>query len=162
MTANAKAFTFFMLLAATAGCDRATKHLAQRTLAGEPRRSYLADTVRLDYTENRGGFLGLGAGLPDGVRTTVFTVGTVATLGALSSMMFRHLAASWSLVGLSLIWAGGVSNLIDRLARGSVVDFLNVGVGPLRTGIFNVADLAITTGVALMLLGMRSAHRHGR
>jgi signal peptidase II len=36
--------------------------------------------------------------------------------------------------------------------RGSVVDFLNVGIGSLRTGIFNVADMAIMLGVALLLL----------
>jgi signal peptidase II len=34
-----------------------------------------------------------------------------------------------------------------------VIDFLNVGVGPLRTGIFNVADVAITLGVALLVAG---------
>jgi signal peptidase II len=56
------------------------------------------------------------------------------------------------LVGASiaLIVGGGVSNLIDRLRYGGyVVDFLNVGIGPLRTGIFNVADMAIMAGVIL-------------
>jgi signal peptidase II len=57
------------------------------------------------------------------------------------------------MLGLAFLWAGGVSNLADRVARGGrVVDFLNVGVGPLRTGIFNVADMAIMLGVALVLL----------
>ena len=53
------------------------------------------------------------------------------------------------------MWAGGTSNLIDRAARGIVVDFINVGVGSLRTGIFNVADLAIVFGFALVLIGFR-------
>ena len=53
------------------------------------------------------------------------------------------------------MWAGGTSNQIDRAARGSVVDFINVGVGSLRTGIFNVADLAIVFGFALVLIGFR-------
>ena len=48
--------------------------------------------------------------------------------------------------GLTLFVAGGASNWIDRIMRGSVVDFLNVGVGPVRTGIFNVADVAIVLG----------------
>jgi signal peptidase II len=49
-----------------------------------------------------------------------------------------------------LIVGGGVSNLIDRLRYGGyVVDFLNVGIGSLRTGIFNVADMAIMAGVII-------------
>ena len=53
--------------------------------------------------------------------------------------------------GLLLFVAGGISNLVDRIAMGSVIDFLNVGIGPIRTGIFNVADVAILAGIALLL-----------
>lgn len=53
--------------------------------------------------------------------------------------------------GLALFVAGGVSNWVDRVADCRVVDFLNVGVGPIRTGIFNVADVAILVGSALFL-----------
>ena len=53
----------------------------------------------------------------------------------------------------AFICAGGLSNLIDRVAYdGRVVDFLNVGIGALRTGIFNIADMGITFGALLMLL----------
>ena len=55
------------------------------------------------------------------------------------------------MVGLSLFVAGGASNWIDRVIRGSVVDFINVGIGPLRTGIFNVADVAIMLGAGVLL-----------
>jgi len=61
----------------------------------------------------------------------------------------------WLLIGTSLVLAGGASNWVDRVVRGSVVDFLNIGVGPLRTGIFNVADMAIMLGVAVLLLAPR-------
>jgi lipoprotein signal peptidase len=60
----------------TIGCDRVTKHAAATFLPGLPSRSYLADTVRLEYVENTGGFLSLGAELPSAVRTGLFTVGT--------------------------------------------------------------------------------------
>ena len=62
----------------------------------------------------------------------------------------------WSglaLLGLAFFVAGGASNLADRLARGTVTDFINVGVGSLRTGIFNVADVAIMLGAALVAFG---------
>jgi signal peptidase II len=145
------------VVAATIGCDRATKELAVRRLAGEPRHSFLADTVRLEYIENRGGFLGLGGSLSPRWRTGLFAFGTAAMLVGIGFALTRHgLGLRW-LVGLSLLWAGGAANLIDRLAKGSVVDFLNVGLGPLRTGIFNVADMAIMTGAALLILGRHAA-----
>ena len=56
-------------------------------------------------------------------------------------------------LGLVLFIAGGASNWIDRVLRGSVVDFLNMGIGPLRTGVFNLADVAIMLGAALFVFG---------
>ena len=149
-------FTRFALLAliagTTIGCDRVTKHVATTMLEGKPQQSFLADTVRLVYAENTGGFLSLGADLPPAVRTAIFTIATGLTLVALVVWAFRSGWAYWQMVGLALFVAGGVSNWIDRVARGSVVDFLNVGVGWLRTGVFNVADMAIMLGVALFLI----------
>jgi signal peptidase II len=135
----------------TVGCDRITKRMAVESLMGAPAVSLLGDTIRLDYTENTGGFLSAGAGLPPRVRTAVFTVGTAAMLAGIVGlalwMRWRGMAA----LGLALIVAGGASNLADRILHGRVVDFLNVGLGPIRTGIFNVADVAITAGAVLLL-----------
>jgi signal peptidase II len=135
----------------TIGCDRVTKYMAETTLADAPVRSYLADTVRLGYAENRGGFLSLGASLPPRVRTVVFTGVTGLMLIALALLGIRRRWHGWAALGLALFVAGGASNWIDRVMRGSVVDFLNVGVGPLRTGVFNVADVAIMIGAAIVL-----------
>jgi hypothetical protein len=62
-----------VLLAATAGCDRVTKHLAMTNLAGMPEQSFLADTIRLDYHENPGGFLSTGATWRPEIRAIVFS-----------------------------------------------------------------------------------------
>ena len=139
------------LLAATAGCDRVTKHLAVTVLSGQPDQSYLADTVRLQYHENPGAFLSLGATWSAEVRAAVFQIGNALFLVALGVAAGRR---RWSRVesyGLALFFAGALSNLIDRVATGRVIDFLNLGIGPLRTGIFNVADAAIMAGVACLL-----------
>lgn len=145
-------------IAATISCDRATKHIAVTTLVGVPSQSFLADTVRLEYVENTGGFLSLGADLPPVVRTVLFTVGTGLTLGALvaGAILFRW--TGWPLVGLSLFVAGGASNWVDRVVRGCVIDFINIGFGPLRTGIFNVADVAIMLGVGIVVLAELRGH----
>jgi len=87
----------------------------------------------------------------------VFTLGTGIILAAAAIAAVRHRWTGVPLVGVALVFAGGASNLWDRLARGRTIDFMNVGVGPLRTGIFNVADVAILVGVALLLLGYRPA-----
>lgn len=141
-----------LAVVATIGCDRVTKRMATESLAGRPDRTYLAGTIRLAYAENTGGFLSLGARLPPAVRTGVFTVGTgvmmiVLLVGAIWS---RHRGRLFA--GVVLFAAGGISNWIDRVNNGSVVDFMNVGIGPLRTGIFNVADVAIMAGAAIVLV----------
>jgi len=144
-----------ILVVTTIGCDRVTKHLATTNLAGASPRPYFADTLRLEYSENSGAFLSLGAELPTWVRKTVFTLGVGLTLTLLAVVgLKRHWTGS-RFVGAALMWAGGTSNLIDRAARGIVVDFISVGVGSLRTGIFAVADLAIVFGFALVVNGFR-------
>jgi signal peptidase II len=134
------------------GCDRVTKQVAATKLTGMPRQSFFADTIRLEYVENTGAFLGLGADWPPAIRTTLFGIGNGLLLLLMTILAIRHRWPTLALVGIALFVAGGSSNLFDRLTRGSVVDFINVGLGPLRTGIFNVADMAIMLGTGLAVL----------
>jgi len=143
---------------ATVGCDRVTKHAAVTLLADAQDRSFLADTVRLSYAENTGGFLSLGADLPVERRLVVFTIITGVLLVSLAAAAIHRRWAGARLLGAALIVGGGASNWIDRVAVGSVVDFLNVGIGPVRTGVFNVADVAIMLGVVLLMLASRASH----
>jgi len=133
--------------------DQATKLIAKRYLWPNGFYSYAGDIFRLQYAENSGAFLGLGATLPDPWRHLVFTVLVGVFLLALLVYLLRAYAlAKFPTICLSFVCAGGLSNLIDRIAYdGHVVDFLNVGIGSLRTGIFNVADMAITFGALFML-----------
>ena len=150
------------LLAGTIGCDRVTKRIATETLAGAAERSYLADTVRVEYAENTGGFLSLGAAWPAHGRTAVFIVATGALLMAIGVALVRATWDAWTLLGATLFLAGGASNWIDRVVHGRVVDFLNLGIGPVRTGIFNVADVAIVLGLGLLLIAHARADRAAR
>jgi signal peptidase II len=138
-------------LVGTIGCDRLTKRLATDALAGAAPRSFLADTVRLEYAENRGGFLSLGEHLPAPVRQGVFVGATGLLLLLLAGAAVRLPRGGFTSAGLALFLAGGVSNWADRLADGHVVDFIVLRAGPLHTGIFNVADVAITVGVILLI-----------
>ena len=140
-----------LLLAATAGCDRVTKHYALTTLAGAPGQSFLGDTIRLGYHENAGGFLSTGATWRPATRTVVFQLANGAFLFGTLILAVRYQWSRLAVAGLILFVAGGLSNLIDRVAMGTVIDFMNIGIGPVRTGIFNVADVAIVAGVVLLL-----------
>jgi signal peptidase II len=150
----------FVAIAATIGCDRVTKHVATTALAEAPRQSFLADTIRLEYVENTGAFLGLGADWSEPVRTAVFGIGNALLMLALVIVAWRQQWTRRSLVAVALFVAGGLSNLVDRVLHGAVVDFMNVGIGPLRTGIFNVADVAITLGAGLLAIEGWRADRH--
>lgn len=142
-----------LLLATCVGCDRVTKDLAQQHLAMQPPLSWLHNTVRLEYAENRGAFLSVGAGLSHEARTILFQ--GLPGLFLLGLFLFiwrsREESAVW-VTSWCLVLGGGIGNLWDRLFYdGRVIDFMNVGLGSLRTGIFNVADVCITTGVVLLL-----------
>jgi signal peptidase II len=146
-------------IVATIGCDHVTKHYAATTLAKTSIRSFLADTVRLEYGENTGGFLSLGANLPAAARTSVFVIGTGLALLFAAWVVVRAPMSGWTILGLSLFMGGGASNWIDRVTRGSVIDFLNVGLGSLRTGIFNLADVAIMFGAGIVAITELRRHQ---
>lgn len=159
-----------IVLGSCVGCDQVSKQAALRWLREAPPSSFLGDTVRLTYLENRGAFLGMGADWSEFSRWLAFSLAaTVLVLGALA-FTIRHLsqlppASRWfdrdraPALGALLLAAGGIGNLIDRFTRdGAVVDFMNVGLGSLRTGVFNVADVQIMAGVAVMMLFSRSGH----
>ena len=140
--------------------DQATKALARTWLAPQPPIILGEDLVagglaRLTYFENPGAFLGLGADLSAPLRFWIFTVVALLLLTGLVLYAWRGSAHSTTsmLAGISLLVAGGVGNLIDRIFNdGRVVDFMFVGVGWLRTGVFNVADMALTAGVIIVVL----------
>jgi signal peptidase II len=116
---------------------------------------------RIVYAENSGAFLGMGSGLPEVWRTALFSVGSGALLAVFTWLLIKGDWGFQRKLGLVLLLAGGASNWVDRLWRGSVVDFLNVGVGGLRTGIFNIADMAILAGLAVWAWPQRDEENRG-
>ncbi len=141
----------FAVLLVVLALDQTTKLLARKHLAYEPGHSYLGGIARLEYAENRGAFLSLGANLPSGWREGILSGLNVLLVVGLAIYLVRGRDLSrWPTFALSLLISGGLGNLIDRLFRGgAVIDFMILGVGPVRTGVFNIADLCLTTGAIL-------------
>lgn len=142
------------VVVACVGCDQATKTAAKALLPQSGALTMLDNTITLVYTENAGAFLSLGASWPEEVRFALFTVASGLVLVVACTWLLRAPRGSHcQQLGLALLVAGGVGNLIDRLTHhGRVVDFIHLAVGPIHTGIFNVADVAITGGVLLLVV----------
>lgn len=140
------------------GCDQWTKRLATEHLKETPPTPYLGDTLRIQYAENPGAFLGAGGGLPAQQRFWLLVVMNAVVLIAIPAVLAaRRDLGRPQMVAIALLLAGGIGNLLDRVFHGGlVIDFLNMGIGPLRTGIFNVADMAIMAGFALLILQPRT------
>ncbi len=148
-----------LTLSCCVGCDQVSKSAARALLHAGVTESLFADSLRLELTENPGSFLSLGASLPQQLRFTLFTAAVAVILaGLVCAALFARRLSTGRFVALALLAGGGISNLIDRLLNeGRVTDFLNVGIGTLRTGIFNPADMAILAGALLLVLKTRTA-----
>lgn len=150
MSTTKRLLLIVAILFSCVGCDQVTKSVAKTYLADGHAIVLAGDTVRLQLAKNYGAFLGLGDSI--GAARGMLLSGVVGVvLAALLVYLFISKPQNPLVVAsVALIVGGGVGNLIDRVRYGGyVVDFLNVGIGSLRTGIFNVADMAIMTGVIL-------------
>jgi len=153
-----KSYRIVVLLTVLLVCgasDQATKWLAQTYLQEGVVHTFLGDTARLQLAHNYGAFLSLGASLPEVWRQGIWTFGVgCVLLVLLAYALFGKDVSRGMLWAFALILAGGASNLYDRIAYGGyVIDFMNVGIGRLRTGVFNIADMAIMAGAFTALIG---------
>ncbi len=169
------------LVAATAalvGLDLWTKALAESRLAGRGTIPLLGDFAVLVYADNRGAFLSLGAGLPEPMRRLILIAMPIVAIPLVVwALLSRGIGGTKAedaparvgaveYVAAVLVAAGGAGNLYDRIFRGEVRDFLNFGIGRLRTGIMNVADLYILFAIiaiasALIRRGSRDRRSGG-
>ena len=106
----------------------------------------------LTYTLNPGAAFSLFATMPPGFRHVFFIALSLIATVVLLALMFRRTTTTSHSIAFALILAGTVGNLIDRVARGLVIDFIYFHHATFSYPIFNIADSAITIGVALILL----------
>jgi len=151
-----RVYLLFLVLGLIAA-DQLTKSIAGATLAGRMPRQY--GVVTLIYTTNPGAFLSIGAGLPPNIRAALFSGVVTLALGIAAIALVRgNVQSRGDELALAVIIAGGVGNLVDRLRfDGRVTDFLYLAAGPFHTGIFNVADVAITCGILWLALSWAPA-----
>ncbi len=149
-----RVITIIATLVITIGIDQWTKALAVDHLKNKLGDSYLDGFFRFIYAENTGAFLGQGDQLSETASFWILKIlPMMVLLGLLAYLFFSKELDRISIFAFALIVGGGLSNVADRfLNNGAVVDFMNMGIGDLRTGIFNFADVFIMIGVGLMLV----------
>lgn len=143
--------------------DQASKLWATGALRGRPPVPVIDGFFDLVYHRNTGGVFGLFSGSPSPVRTLFFIA---VTLVALAFVLY--LMKEWgrehrvALIALALVAGGAVGNLIDRVAYGEVIDFIDWYWRDHHWPAFNIADSAITLGTAILLFTVLLARQPSR
>ncbi|MCG8632636.1 MAG: signal peptidase II [Desulfobacterales bacterium] len=132
--------------------DQITKFLITRYLALYDHIVVIEGFFNINHVLNPGGAFGLFATQSPGIRKFVFLF--LSSLVALFVVwMYRKVADSHIFLsyGLASIFGGAVGNLIDRFRFGKVVDFLDFYLGTAHWPAFNIADSAISIGMAILI-----------
>jgi len=141
-----------LLLALNIGCDQVTKSIVRHHLNYYSHIGFFNDHITLSKVENSGAFLSLGDSLSGPMRTVLLNaLPLLAVLFGLYYILTRELNR-YTLLGIIMVVGGGLGNIYDRIAHGSVTDFMYINFVIFQTGVFNVADISIMAGVFLILL----------
>lgn len=151
----------FAVPAAVVVVDQATKYLVRRSLPLHDSVAVIPGLLDFTHVRNTGAAFGMLNGVDFPYKTLVIALVAMGALLAVA-VYARSIAQGQFLsrLGLALILGGAAGNLVDRLALGSVVDFVDFYWGAYHFWAFNVADSAISVGVALMILDMIRVNTH--
>lgn len=128
------------------GCDHVTKLAARSELQDGAPRNVLSSVLRLQYVEHRDVAFDLLRLVPERPRAIVLAVLGAVAIVALAAVLMRGGGSRVARAGFLLTLAGALGNYTDRLVRGFVVDFIRLPYWP----VFNVADMLVVAGVALL------------
>lgn len=142
------------LVAANAGCDRITKNIARQQLEYGMPVEVIDRYVLLTKVENTGAFLGLGHSIPRPLyKLSMIVLPLLAVGWGLYYLIKKKDLPVYLIVGIGFMIGGGLGNIYDRIVYGSVTDFLYFDFVVFHTGIVNTADISITTGFFILLIG---------
>jgi signal peptidase II len=138
--------------------DQLAKAAVTRALTPGQSVDVVGDLVRIVFGQNSGALFGL---FKD--NALMFGIVSLAVVGLIVAYHGRAASSLYLTVTLGLLLGGAIGNMLDRLLRGYVVDFVDVGIGPTRFYTFNVADSAISLAILLLFIAaLRPALVDGR
>jgi signal peptidase II len=148
-----------LVIVLTIAADQISKVIVRNNIIGRNEINpgeqipVIGDYFILMNVENTGAFLGMGSDLNTTLRILLLLILPILVLG----FVLRHILKDktldqWSLFAFASIIGGGIANVYDRIIYGSVTDFLFIDLGGVfKTGIFNLADLSVTTGMIILV-----------
>jgi signal peptidase II len=140
---------YFAVAALVVIIDQASKRLVWELFKYSGGTDVIDGFLRISLSKNKGAVFGILSNTGQ-----ILIIITIISIGVLMFFAYRmRFAPTHKRVCLGLILGGAFGNLIDRLAAGEVLDFLDVGIGAYRWPTFNVADIAVTIGAVLLILG---------
>jgi signal peptidase II len=144
-----------LLIIGTIAVDQISKVIVRANVTPYQESNILGSYFTLNNVENTGAFLGMGSDLHPTIKLIFLLILPVLVLGYLIYYIFKNKEMdAYGLIALCSIAGGGIANVFDRIVYGSVTDFLHINLGGgIRTGIFNMADLSVTTGMIILLIG---------
>jgi len=160
--ARARSFRFeFAIIAAILAADQITKALVRAYIPLHDSVTLVAGWLHLTHVRNTGAAFGFLNAADFPYKQAVVALAATAALMGIALYAARVSSHQrLARVGLAMILAGAIGNLVDRLWLGSVVDFVDVVLGGWHFWAFNVADAAITLGVLAMMIDMIGLDRH--
>jgi signal peptidase II len=133
--------------------DQATKYAVERFTSTGSSRVLIPGFLNLVHTTNPGVAFGLLADSPTAWLAPVLILFSVALIGLLGWLLVTGRGGGWlGQWGLALILGGAAGNVLDRVTRHSVTDFIDFYVGSHHWYTFNIADSAIVVGAGLVVL----------
>ena len=148
-----KQLYILLLIFLNIGADQYTKYIVREKVGPGTRTEIVGELLLLMNVENSGAFLGMGSESNPTIKLIFLLVVPALVLGFVLYYLFTNKSLDrLTTTGLCCIVGGGLANLFDRFLYGSVTDFLFMDFSIARTGIFNIADLSVTTGMILILI----------
>jgi signal peptidase II len=133
--------------------DRLTKFIAIKYLKGNDSIKLLNNMIILIFTENTGAFLSFGSKWNIYIKYFLLLIIPIVICIIILVYLVTKETKIYRIIIGSCIIGGGIGNLVDRLFNNfRVIDFMNFGIGNIRTGILNVADLSVTFGVIVLMI----------
>jgi len=133
--------------------DQISKFWVRANVIPHSQSEIIGNYFTLHNVENSGAFLGMGSELDPTLKIILLNILPILVLGFVLRYIFKDKSIDkLSLLGFSCILGGGIANIFDRIRFGSVTDFYHIDLGGVfRTGIFNLADLSVSTGMIMIL-----------
>lgn len=152
MKLKSRNIIILLIVLCNVGCDQISKSIVRQEISYNENIKFANNHFTLTKVENSGAFLSLGNSLPYFIKLIFLSILPIfVLLFGIYLLMSKSNLSRMLMIGFCFIIGGGIGNLYDRIINGSVTDFMHIDFILFQTGIFNMADVSIMIGTAIVL-----------